>query len=465
MNTPEMPPESQLTQSPFGVPKTPKDYDLAKRKNAIKNWMWLALCAVSFFSGWYFLGHSQQSAQRRLTLDAIEGLQRDPQAVVITAESLVMRPIERTIDAVGTLHGFEEVTISSKLEGRVLKIYQDLSSIVQPGTPLLDLDATDARLALAQSQRALQAELSKWGFSSVPEESYDRNALPMVVSAKLRYDLAKSRLDRMLPLELTRSISQDDLEQAKSEARIAESEWKNQLLLANSAAAVARLRASEVEIAQQKLSDCTIKVPTPSLTEDPQSLMYAVSERLVSEGTHLRSGTEVFRLVLGKTLKLRLPIPEVHAPSIANDQPVWITTASLPEGRLGRVTTIAPSIDRATRTFMVEVEVPNQDGKCKPGGFAKARIKIGVSEGSPTVPLAAVYSMAGIHKIFLDDQGLAKEVHVVLGEQGKDWVEILSPALPISAQVITSGQRMLSDGVAIVQRQADQKTSNQAEQR
>jgi multidrug efflux pump subunit AcrA (membrane-fusion protein) len=114
---------------------------------------------------------------------------------------------------------------------------------------------------------------------------------------------------------------------------------------------------------------------------------------------------------------------------------------------------------------MVEVEVPNQDGKCKPGGFAKARIKIGVSEGSPTVPLAAVYSMAGIHKIFLDDQGLAKEVQVVLGEQGKDWVEILSPALPISAQVITSGQRMLSDRVAIVQRQADQKTSNQAEQR
>ncbi|MFM2013809.1 MAG: Multidrug resistance protein MdtA precursor, partial [Planctomycetota bacterium] len=232
MNTPEMPPESQLTQSPVGDSKIPTDYDFAKRKNFIKNWMWLALCAVSFFSGWYFLGHSQQSAQRRLTLDASDGLQRDPQAVVITAEPLVMRPIERTIDAVGTLHGFEEVTISSKLEGRVLKIYQDLSSIVQPGDTLLDLDATDARLALAQSQGALQAELSKWGFSTVPEESYDRNALPMVVSAKLRYDLAKSRLDRMLPLELTRSISPDDLEQAKSEARIAESEWKNQLLLA-----------------------------------------------------------------------------------------------------------------------------------------------------------------------------------------------------------------------------------------
>lgn len=451
MNTPEMPPKSQSQQSPLDASKIRRD------------WIWLTLCVISFFSGWYFLGHGQPLAKKRLTLDGSDGLQGDLQGVVVTAEPVVLRPIERTVNAVGTLHGFEEVAISSKLEGRVLKIYQDLSSIVQPGDVLLELDATDARLALAQSQRALQAELSKWGFSTVPDESYDRNSLPMVVSAKLRYDLAKSRLERMLPLESTRSISQDDLEQARSEARIAESEWKNQLLLANSAAAVARLRAAEVEIAEQKLNDCTIRVPTPSLTEDSRTLVYAVSERLVSEGTHLRPGTEVFRLVLGKTLKLRLPIPEVHAPSVAIDQQVWITTASLPEGRIGVVTKIAPSIDRATRTFMVEVQVPNQDGKCKPGSFAKARIQIGVAQGSPTVPLEAVYSLAGIHKIFLDDDGRAKEVHVVLGEQGKDWVEILSPDLAANERVITSGQRMLSDGVAIVQRQVDEKTSNSME--
>ncbi len=465
MNTPEMPPRGLPAQIPLKDSKILTDVAVADRRPARKNWIWLALCALSFLSGWFFFGHREHSAQSRISLDSANGMQRDPQAVVITCEPLVMRPIERTVDAVGTLHGFEEVTISSKLEGRVIKIHQDLSSIVKPGDVLLELDSTDAQLALVQSQRALQAELSKWGFSSVPDESYDRNSLPMVVSAKLRYDLATNRLDRMRPLESTRSISQDDLEQAKSEAKIAESEWKNQLLMANSAAAITRLRASEVEIAQQKLSDCTIKVPNPSLTEDSQFPVYAVSERLVSEGTHLRPGTEVFRLVLGKTLKLRLSIPEVYAPSIAIDQQVFITTASLPEGRLGNLTKIAPSIDKATRTFMVEVQVPNKDGKCKPGSFAKARIQIGVSEGSPTVPLAAVYSLAGIHKIFLDDEGRAKEVHVVLGEQGKDWVEILSPDIPKAARVITSGQRMLSDGVAIVQRQVDQKTSNQSESR
>ena len=86
----------------------------------------------------------------------------------------------------------------------------------------------------------------------------------------------------MLPLEQTRSISADDLEQAKSETRIAESEWKNQLLLANSAAANARLKAADVQVAQQRLLDCQILVPTPTLTENSLPPMYTVSERPVS---------------------------------------------------------------------------------------------------------------------------------------------------------------------------------------
>jgi RND family efflux transporter MFP subunit len=428
-------------------------------------WFWPSLCILSFFAGSYLLGSRHESTTKRLSLDGQTHTNHDSQSVVVTSEPVVMRPIERTVDAVGTLHGFEEVDISSKLEGRVVKIHQDLSSVVEPGDILLELDTTDARLTLAQAERALQAELSKWGFSSVPGESYNRNELPLVVSSKLRYDLAKSRLDRMLPLELTRSISQDDLEQAKSDARIAESEWKNQLLMADAAAAVARLRASEVAIAEQKLQDCQIVAPKPTLTGDSQTPTYTVAERLVSEGTLLRPGTEVFRLVLGKTLKLRLLVPEGHSSEVQVGQRVTISSASLPEGREGIVSKVAPSIDRTTRTFLVEVQVPNQDGQCKPGSFAKARIKVGVSEGSATIPISGLYSLAGINKIFIVDGNRAKELHVVVGEQSKDWVEIMSPALAPSWRVVTSGQRMLSEGTPIVERQQTQASSNQTDPR
>jgi multidrug efflux pump subunit AcrA (membrane-fusion protein) len=137
----------------------------------------------------------------------------------------------------------------------------------------------------------------------------------------------------------------------------------------------------------------------------------------------------------------------------------------LPEGREGIVSKVAPSIDRTTRTFLVEVQVPNQDGQCKPGSFAKARIKVGVSEGSATIPISGLYSLAGINKIFIVDGNRAKELHVVVGEQSKDWVEIMSPALAPSWRVVTSGQRMLSEGTPIVEREQAQASSNQTDPR
>lgn len=414
-------------------------------------WFWLFFCIASFFAGRYLQngGHSSHS---RLDLNGSDVAKHSADAVVVTASPVMPRTIERTVEAVGTLFGFEEVDISSKLDGRVVRIVSDLSSVVKPGDVLLELDSTDARLALEQSERSLNAELAKWGFETVPDATYDRNLLPMVVSARLRFDLARSRLERMLPLEQTRSISADDLEQAKSETRIAESEWKNQLLLANSAAANARLKAADVQVAQQRLLDCKILVPTPTLTENDLPPMYTVSERLVSEGTNVRPGTVVFRLVLGRTLKLRLSIPEAYASSVALRQQVMISTSASSDPQLGMVTKISPAIDRATRTFVVEVEVPNADGKCKPGSFAKARILVGRSENAVTVPLGALYSAAGINKIFVVDGEQVREVRVSLGEQSSDWIEIASPALGPESQVVTSGQRLLADGTHVVVR-------------
>lgn len=442
--------DTQVTE-PLGP--SPLASPQPRPKSNWTNWAWVVVTALSFLAGRFMIGERHREPLIALNEEGSASSLYRGDAVVITAEPVTLRPIERTIDAVGTLHGFEELTISSKVEGRVVRIHHDLSSVVKPGEILLELDATDARLAVDQAERSLQAELAKWGFESVPDEGYNLSQLPMVVSSRLRFDLAKSRLDRMLPLETTKSISQDDLEQTKSEAQITESDWKNQLLMANSAAAVARLRAVELAIAKQKLKDCEIRVPTPTLTGNPQDEIYTVSERLVSEGSLLRPGTEVFRLVLGRTLKLRLPVPEVHSSRIAVDQKVLISTSSMPEGRIGRVAKISPSIERTTRTFIVEVEVPNEDGKCKPGSFSKASIQVGVSEEATSVPLSALYSLAGINKIFLVQGDRVREIQVVLGEQTNAWVEIAAPAIPPGSRVVISGQRMLSDGAPIVERE------------
>jgi RND family efflux transporter MFP subunit len=158
---------------------------------------------------------------------------------------------------------------------------------------------------------------------------------------------------------------------------------------------------------------------------------------------------------LGKTLKLRLAVPESYSAKVKVGQLVTVYPSAGAEPVQGRVSKIAPSVDRVTRTFVVEVEVPNESGNYKPGGFAKASILVGDAERAVTVPSSSIYSLAGIQKIFVIDQGMAREHHVQLGEQNEDWIEISEPQLPVGAQVITSGQRLLSDGLAVAVRPSD----------
>lgn len=411
----------------------------------------LLLVLASGFVAGILWGGISQKREVRLQLPPVvrNENERDLDRLVVTVSPVFTREIERTIQAVGTLNGFEELTISSKLEGTVVRIFHDLSSLVKPGDVLLELDTRDALLAVRQSEMSLQAELSKWGFQTVPEQEVDVSKLPTVVTAKLRWELAQSRLARMLPLQSSNSITADDVEQAKSEAKVAESEYQNQLLLASSSAATARLKAAELEIAKKRLADCQIMVPFPSNVLREEDGFYTVSERLVSEGSLLRPGTEVFRIVLGKSLKLKLSVPQIYADLVRVGQSVAISVDSYESRFRGAIQRISPAIDRSNRTLAIEVDVPNPDGRLKAGSFAKASISIGKSSDSICVPQESISSFAGIQKIFLIQDDVAKEVKVTLGERSSDWVEITSPKIEKGAQVVTSGQRMLSNDMPV----------------
>ncbi len=373
-------------------------------------------------------------------------------SVFVTSEPITIRALQRTVSAVGTLHGFEEVAVSSKVEGRVVRIHHDLSNFVRPGELLLELDATDAKLTVDQSERSVQTELARWGFDSVPSPTEDLSRLPPVVSARLRFELATSRLNRMLRLRVTNAISEEDLEHAQSEAQVLDSEWNNQLLQAKSAAAVARLRSAELAVAKQRLLDCEIRVPVPTIVDSATDPVYTISERMVSEGAFVRVGAELFRLFLGSSLKLKLAIPEIHAKLVKVGQSVVVTTDAAAEPVTGKVAKVSPAIDRSTRTFAVEVEITNEHQQLKPGSFARANIVVGHQENAITIPLSGLYSLAGINKIFLIDSGRAQEHKVELGDQTSEWVEVLSNSIDPKLQVVTSGQRMLSQGIAVVER-------------
>lgn len=454
-------PSSHPAESAFAQPTTTV---AAHSTSSNPSWtagiLKLVVLAAAFAAGWWVAdSRKEHHAREALPPDAHSTVDHSS-AATVTVEPVVRRPVHRTVDVLGTLHGFEEVTISARVEGRVLKLNCDVGDTVKPKSQLLEIDSTDHELSVQQAERALQVELSKLGLKEVPDAKLDLTKVPAVVKAKSLLEHAKSRLERMTQLSAKKNVSQEDLDASANDYRTAQAEFDNQMLQAETGLAMIQLKQVDLQIAREQLANTKVLAPRPNVVlPDSSDVTYVVSHRSVSEGTLVRPGTELFRIVISQTLKLRVPVPERYSSDVRMNQDVRIFTSTSAAPFAGTVTRIHPTVDPATRTYQVEIQVPNPKGELKPGSFAKASILTHVDPAATTVPLSALVQFAGIIKIFLVEEGHAKETPVSLGTQTTEWVEIASPSLPEGALVITSGQTAIANQSAVTVRSQEKQVT------
>ena len=86
-----------------------------------------------------------------------------PRAIPVTVAPLERRTIERTVNVIGTLRGWEQVTVGTRRAGRVIKVHHDMGDRVEPGEPLVELESIDARLAVDEAESKYLGALVKLG--------------------------------------------------------------------------------------------------------------------------------------------------------------------------------------------------------------------------------------------------------------------------------------------------------------
>ena len=297
--------------------------------------------------------------------------------------ALERRTVERTIDVVGTLRGWEQVTIGSKRTGRVSKVLHDMGDHVRPGEPLVELEAVDAKLAYDQAQSKYLGELVKLGITEQQaqqfieqygiseelirgkqaEEAIDR--VPAVIQVLVSKEKALHNLNRQRALSKKGASTVQELEDYENEYRSASAAYENARATARNVIASAVANRVARNQAIQTLADMIIRVPKPELTPPGSSqadaVVYAVTKRSVSEGQMVREGEAVCRADHREPAAALDQVPGTlrrtgaRWPARAN-----LTVSSQPDLLfLGKVVRINPSVDAVSRTFQVETQVPN----------------------------------------------------------------------------------------------------------
>lgn len=121
------------------------------------------------------------------------------------------------------------------------------------------------------------------------------------------------------------------------------------------------------------------------------------------------------------------------------------------EGFTGVISKIMPTVDTNTRTFGVEITLPNPGNRVLPGMFARVTLNLGTSN-HVVVPDRAVVKQqgSGDHYVYIYDPSTSTVdfVKVELGQRIGDRYELLGGVEP-GAQVVIEGQNALSGGMAV----------------
>jgi Cu(I)/Ag(I) efflux system membrane fusion protein len=207
------------------------------------------------------------------------------------------------------------------------------------------------------------------------------------------------------------------------------------------AAARQRLGLWDIPEDQIELLDQTGKARRALLIRAPMS--GEIAEKMVTEGQSVREGDNLFLIADRGVLWVDLAVFETDAPMLRVGVPVALKVDALP-GRTyqGRVTFIHPGVDSTTRTLTARAEVPNRDGRLRPGMFVTARFGT-ASAPRLTVPLTAVLPTGTRQLVFVnrgDGQFIPRDVET--GVRSDSLIEVVAGLKP-GDEVIASATYLL----------------------
>lgn len=281
---------------------------------------------------------------------------------------------DNEISASGTIEA-TEVTVSAKVGGEIIRLLIDEGTSVRAGDTLAIIDPTDYVIQLKQAEAnaaAMQAQY-KLALRGAREED--------IIQAEANFKNAQDDLKRMEELWAAKSITQKQLEDARTRFTVTQQTWEK-MKRGSRAEEIAAARArrdqalAQVEAAKKKMKDSFIIAPIGGV----------VTQTVVEQGELVGIGTAIARISHLDKVFLMIYVNEQELGRVKLRQEARVQIDAYEDRDFfGRVVYISPIAeftpkniqtkeDRTKLVFGVKIEVDNSDGSLKPGLPADAAI-------------------------------------------------------------------------------------------
>ena len=349
--------------------------------------------------------------------DRSHGQQKAPQAALPEVGTVTMKPrsVELTTELPGRTSAYGVAEIRPQVNGIIQKRLFEEGSHVEAGQLLYQIDSSPFQVAL----NSARASLAK-----------ARASLPTL----------QSKANRYRDLLAQHAVSQQDYDNAEAalEQGLAEIEyWKSQVDKARIDLKYTQVTAPiSGRISRSRVTDgalVTAYQPTPLATIQQLNPMYVDVAQSTSELLELRRSLKSGRIRPlednGETVRIVLE----------DGSPYPL------EGKL-RFRDVT-SVDPATGSYILRIEVPNPDDLLLPGMYVRAVVKEGTVEQAILAPQEGVTRNPKGEAIALivDDAGVVQQRKLTIDRAiGNDW--LVASGLSVGDRMIVEGRLNVKPG-------------------
>lgn len=368
-----------------------------------------------------------------------EASSKPAEPVAVRTAVAETRTIDKSISVTGSLIPDETVTASFEVAGRIAAIYADFGQNVHKGQVLAELDKQELTLQVDRSRAALSQALARVGLDA-SQENVTPDSTPAIRQAVAQMEDAHSKYESAVKLVKTGDISQEratELEKTYRARQAAVEATRDELR--TQWASVAGIRA-DLKLAQKHLADTIVRAPFDG----------AVTQKNASAGQYMKENTPILTLVKTNPMRLRAEVPETAAGAIKLGAALSFTTEAAPNQHFNAVVReLNPSLDSKSRSLTVEARLTQNDPRLRPGMFVQVELVVSRNNQVIVVPANAIYTLAGLSKVFVVKNGKIEEHRITPGQDIKGFTEVPADQIKPGDQVAITVLPQLTAGQAV----------------
>jgi RND family efflux transporter MFP subunit len=304
----------------------------------------------------------------------------------------------------GNIQAFVDAPIYARTSGYLKRWYFDIGAHVKQGQLLAEIESPEVDQQLSQGRE-------------------------QVNTAKANLQLAQITATRYTDLFKTDSVAKQDVDNAVQTSAAREADVKS------AQANVARL--------QQMVDFEKVYAPFNGV----------ITARNTDTGQLIQSGStqnrELFHIAAVDRLRVFVNVPQIYSHQTTPGMSADLTLQDMPGRRFsGKLVRTADSLDPATRTLLVEVDVPNNDGQLFPGAFTEVHFKVKTGSSTLIIPSTSLIFRSQGLRVPIVKNGKTELVTVTTGRDFGNTVEILSGLDP-DADVVDNPPDAIVQGESV----------------